>query len=90
MHGITAGLLAEQIGVFRCYNILISITAIALVIAPQTASYMPHDGASSSGKSGIMLVRVCGCVCACEREKGHKHTRDNARMHLCMCMCMYL
>ena len=58
MHGITAGLLAEQIGVFRCYNILITVTAIALVIAPQTASYMPHDGASSSGKAGIMAVCV--------------------------------
>jgi hypothetical protein len=58
MHGITAGLLAEQIGVFRCYSVLILVTAIALVIAPQTASYMPHDGASSSGKSLIMLICV--------------------------------
>ena len=57
IHGIiTGGLLAEQIGVFRCYNILISTMTVALVIAPQTASYMPHYGASSSGKPGIMLM----------------------------------
>jgi hypothetical protein len=46
---LLGGLLAEKIGVFLTYNILISVMAIALVIAPQTASYMPHVGQVSSG-----------------------------------------
>jgi nitrate/nitrite transporter NarK len=46
---LLGGLLAEKIGVFLTYNILISVMAIALVIAPQTASYMPHTGQISSG-----------------------------------------
>jgi nitrate/nitrite transporter NarK len=48
---LLGGLLAEKIGVFLTYNILISVMAIALVIAPQTASYMPHIGQISSGNA---------------------------------------
>ena len=37
------------VGTFCTYYLLISMMTIALVIAPQTASYMPHSGQNSSG-----------------------------------------
>ena len=36
-------------GTFCTYYLLITMMTVALVIAPQTASYMPHSGQNSSG-----------------------------------------
>ena len=53
---LIGGLLAEKIGVFLTYNILIGTMCVCLLIAPQTASYMPHIGQQSSGTLVVQCI----------------------------------
>jgi hypothetical protein len=61
---LIGGLLAEKIGVFLTYNILIFTMAISLIIAPQSATYMPHTGQVSSGIISVVIISVITIVIA--------------------------
>ena len=76
-----AGFLAQRIGSFRTYDILVFSMLVFLVSAPQTALYMPNHGSNSSGCKlfvtflcliGLMVryrkeeyYCCCGCDCNC-------------------------
>jgi hypothetical protein len=51
-------MLAERIGSIKTYYYLIVVMVICLVISPQTANYMDHDGAGSSG-CDLFIALLC-------------------------------
>ena len=56
-----SGFLAQKIGSIGAYFVLIVTMAVALLLAPQTAVYLPHDSSESVGcKLFIVLIAIIG------------------------------